>query len=766
MRLVLAFLAFLLPSVAFAQCTPPQATKGMLGCLPVSPSIAGTDFLQSWIPGAWPNSTQIVPVDTLFTGRAIAPSSLVVGSPTGGNQGAGTVNATGLFINGVAVGIAPNLTSPGPIGTVTPGVGVFTSVNKLTLTQPATSATLTILDGKTLTVSKTLTLTGTDGTTMTFPATNQTIPGLTQVNAFTARQFLQGSATAGTTVGASDLSVNGGATSTRAFQIQAASTARWSIAGTNSGVVATNADTDLTVGAFFDTGAFNNFMFKISRGSGPLNLGPPVAYDSGPIYTTHTAAVTAGGTVGNRILINDQQPVYPLAANPISTVSGSPTVTVALTAAATIVSTNPPSWVNLLGVTATGGITPTGWLEVQSIATNSFTVTWTSNATSTAGPAGGSAVTIQPAFPTSMIQNNYTANGGSQGFNAMHSNIYNVDPLFNPLVADKSHGNVGYTMYWNVASSRDDAAGTFQTNILEEEMDLLYRGIDTGYQPLIAKGVTSLGKLYGPLWTVPNYITSNGVGGVGTPTHINTMWTLFGNNGFPAAYDALTIQPSALVGKGIDTTTSHGGVGLDFFGSYALLPGINPFTTATGTATVTVKTIPTSPAAGQLSKQVSGVSTVYIPNTYTISGVTFGGGIYTVNNVDDVNGHFTITGAGSAGGNVAGGGSSVVVYFTNLSPYAAFQMSGLWEDGIRTDVTLSRFTSGLLIHTQPGIGMGWDDGTGIASITGVAGSAGNVGVLISRAGTGTVNISGFPTACAGLPTGTLANVAGTATFCP
>lgn len=40
------------------------------------------------------------------------------------------------------------------------------SFNKLTLTAPATSATLTIADGKTLTASNTLTLTGTDGSTL------------------------------------------------------------------------------------------------------------------------------------------------------------------------------------------------------------------------------------------------------------------------------------------------------------------------------------------------------------------------------------------------------------------------------------------------------------------------------------------------------------------------------------------------------------------------------------------------------------------------
>jgi hypothetical protein len=55
---------------------------------------------------------------------------------------------------------------------VTPilGVATATSINKLTITAPATSATLTIANGKTLTASNTLTFTGTDGSSVNFGA--------------------------------------------------------------------------------------------------------------------------------------------------------------------------------------------------------------------------------------------------------------------------------------------------------------------------------------------------------------------------------------------------------------------------------------------------------------------------------------------------------------------------------------------------------------------------------------------------------------------
>ena len=55
---------------------------------------------------------------------------------------------------------------------VTPNIGAATatSINKVTITAPATSSTLTIAEGKTLTSSNTLTLAGTDGSTLNIGA--------------------------------------------------------------------------------------------------------------------------------------------------------------------------------------------------------------------------------------------------------------------------------------------------------------------------------------------------------------------------------------------------------------------------------------------------------------------------------------------------------------------------------------------------------------------------------------------------------------------
>jgi hypothetical protein len=81
---------------------------------------------------------------------------------------------------------SPTLTTPAL------GIATATSINKVALTAPATGSTLTIADGKTLTANNSLTLAGTDSTTMTFPATSDTLAGLAQANTFTAAQVVSG----------------------------------------------------------------------------------------------------------------------------------------------------------------------------------------------------------------------------------------------------------------------------------------------------------------------------------------------------------------------------------------------------------------------------------------------------------------------------------------------------------------------------------------------------------------------------------------------
>lgn len=112
--------------------------------------------------------------------------------------GSTTAAAGTRFQPSGGVTIGSTTTDPGANNLLVTG-----SINKVTITGPATSATLTIADGKTftvngtltlagtdgktLTVNNSLTLAGTDGTTITFPAA-MTVAGLGIAQTFTAAQ--------------------------------------------------------------------------------------------------------------------------------------------------------------------------------------------------------------------------------------------------------------------------------------------------------------------------------------------------------------------------------------------------------------------------------------------------------------------------------------------------------------------------------------------------------------------------------------------------
>jgi hypothetical protein len=131
-----------------------------------------------------------------------------LGTPSSANLAAAVTDETGSGL--LVFATSPTLTTP------TLGVAAATSINKVALTAPATGSTLTIADGKTLTASNTLTLAGTDSTTMTFPGTSATIARTDAANSFTGNQTIGGAiiATPDTRTGPGAVSVT---TTTTAF---------------------------------------------------------------------------------------------------------------------------------------------------------------------------------------------------------------------------------------------------------------------------------------------------------------------------------------------------------------------------------------------------------------------------------------------------------------------------------------------------------------------------------------------------------------------
>ena len=116
------------------------------------------------------------------TGLPIVAGTTGTLSVARGGTGVTTSTGTGSAV----LSNSPALVTP------TLGVATATSINKVAITAPATGATLTIADGKTLTANHSLTLAGTDSTTMTFPSTSATVARTDAAQTFTGSQTFNG----------------------------------------------------------------------------------------------------------------------------------------------------------------------------------------------------------------------------------------------------------------------------------------------------------------------------------------------------------------------------------------------------------------------------------------------------------------------------------------------------------------------------------------------------------------------------------------------
>lgn len=144
------------------------------------PTVGGTSLSSTFAPIASPTFTGTVTIPTPFTVGATSVTS----TGTQLNYLNAATGTTGTASTNVVFSTSPSLTTP------TLGVASATSINKVAITAPATSATLTIADGKTLTSSNTITLAGTDATVMTFPTTSATIARTDAGQTFTGVQIM------------------------------------------------------------------------------------------------------------------------------------------------------------------------------------------------------------------------------------------------------------------------------------------------------------------------------------------------------------------------------------------------------------------------------------------------------------------------------------------------------------------------------------------------------------------------------------------------
>ena len=170
---------------------------------------------------------------------------------------------------------------------VTPALGVATatSINKVAITAPNAGATLTIADGKTLTVSNILTLAGTDSTTMTFPTTSATVARTDAANTFTGIQTI--GALIATSVNGNTVTTGTGALTLGAKTLTVSKTL--TLDGTDSTTM-TFPTTSATIAR---TDAANSFTGTQTVGALVVTT---VNGNSVPTTTTGTLGLAAAGT--------------------------------------------------------------------------------------------------------------------------------------------------------------------------------------------------------------------------------------------------------------------------------------------------------------------------------------------------------------------------------------------------------------------------------------------------------------------------------------
>lgn len=155
----------------------------------------GTQSIKSaqWISNAIGSVSAFGASDFGFYGVAGSNMRLVTSGAdrvtiagTTGNVGIGTTSPSfKLDVSGTA-NITGNTTLGGTLGVT--GAATAASFNKVAITAPATSATITIADGKTFTVNNTITLSGTDSTTMTLPGSSTTLAGIDTTQTLTNKR--------------------------------------------------------------------------------------------------------------------------------------------------------------------------------------------------------------------------------------------------------------------------------------------------------------------------------------------------------------------------------------------------------------------------------------------------------------------------------------------------------------------------------------------------------------------------------------------------
>jgi hypothetical protein len=572
----------------------------------------------------------------------------------------------------LAVGYLPAAASPPSI--YIPSGGWLLQSNNLSDLTNVVTARGNLLLGTAATAN-----TGTSGANLPFLNGTNTWSGL---NAFTANVTLGSSGLAATDT----LKIQSAAGQTRQLQFQSGTANRWVLSVTNGSESGSDAGSDYNLFAYHDDGSSSGILANGKRASGPVAGGAP--YFSAMAAATHgqNRATTPNGTSGDYFNITDTQPTSTLGSNPIATTNGSPNVVITWTGHGLNTSAN----VTISGATAVGGITLSGAYRITAATANTVTVNAGSNASSTA-TGGGAAAQITPDFSTAGVRFDFHPSGAGSGFTDGMVGYTYVDPSHYITVASGLNGPQYQGMFWAALSPSDNS----QLNawgLTGFELDVVNRGADEGYQPDIftaSRPVMGLNIVPENLSQFTGNEGKNATVALVIPHNVHANSTGY----WAKWYQGIQVAPDALVSNTAGVA-GRGGIGADIFGAYEPLAS-NPFTTTNGSTTVTV-TVSNS-GTGSLLTAHNTPTSVYIPTTVVVRGVTIAAGVYAVSNVTATT--FDITGSGAASSSGVGGSTTVAwVSFANDVPYAPAQWSGEFAHGLIA--TNAKFDDGLAINVN------------------------------------------------------------------
>lgn len=454
---------------------------------------------------------------------------------------------------------------------------------------------------------------------------------------------------------------------------------------TNGAEAANNTGSQLLLSAIADDGTTTlGNIFRIVRSTGFRHEGAPTIASQVASNFNVSQADSGVHVSGNQYAFTDTQKITTLT-SPISTVSGSNLVSIAYPAHGLTTA----NLANVIATSAVGGVTLNGAYPVDaSTTTNVLVVKYTTTATSTAGPGGGS-TTVQSNALLQGMRSSIVNTSNAPGFSIGLTDIFTANPTYlTPLTS--SVGQSTYQGHWWISIGPNDLTGlnAFQTEV--SEMDLVCRSGDKGFRPNfyiypnMCHGIVMVpeSKNFGAAGLGDGYNSDMAFvvghsGGANSQTH------------YPAQfYQGFNISPNSLVGALQDTTTGLGGVGGVWYGAYnpTAVGGFVVASSGVSTVTITLQT-------GILN--LTTANSIYIPKIYTIGGLTFGGQSYSIASVVST-GVVTITVSGTSTGAGTGGIAGDHVSFDAYVPQGVLQVSGEFATGI--DFTDAHIDGGIAFN--------------------------------------------------------------------